>query len=102
MNTLKVLVLTATAFVAFAAVSFAQAAETLTADQHAALAQELQQKAAVASQRAAIHEAMGRRGGPPKAAPGAMKSHCEQLTAQYRTKAADHAAKAADHRLAAM
>ena len=96
MNTLKILTLTSTALVAIATAPFAQAADTETAD-HAAMASELQQKAAIANQRAAAHEAMARAGGSPKAAPGAMANHCEKLVTQYRAEAAKYSAEAAEH-----
>ena len=97
MNTLKILVLTSTALAAFATGPSASGAEHMTAGQHAAKAQELRQKAAVANQKAAAHEAMARTGGSPKAAPGAMRSHCDRLTAQYRAEAEKHSAQAAEH-----
>jgi hypothetical protein len=97
MNTLKIFVLASTAFVALAAVPFAGATQTLRPEQHAAMAQELQQKAAVATQKATAHEAMARRGGSPKAAPGAMRGHCDRLIAQYKAEAANYSAQAAEH-----
>jgi hypothetical protein len=98
MNTLKIFSLTSTAFVAFATIPFAQASADATAvGTHAAMAQELQQKAAVAHQKAAAHEVMARSGGSPKAAPGGMSRHCERLIAQYKAEAATYSAQAAEH-----
>lgn len=97
MNTFKLIVVASTAFVAFATVPFAQAADTMTADQHAAMASELQQKADIATQKAAIHKAMARTPGSSKAAPSNMKAHCEPLIAQYEADAAKYSAEAAQH-----
>ena len=98
MNALKIIPLAATAFVAFAAAPFAQAStEASAADPHVAMAQELQQKAAVANQKAVAHEVMARSGGSPKAATGGMGRHCEKLIAQYRADAAKYSAQAAAH-----
>jgi hypothetical protein len=97
MNTLKIIGLTSIAFVAFATVSFAQAADTMTADQHAAMASDLQQKADIANRKVAIHKAMARTAGSPKATPGTMKNHCEPLIAQYEADAAKYSAEAAEH-----
>jgi hypothetical protein len=98
MNALKIISLTATAFVACTAAPFAQAStEANAADPHVAMAQELQQKAAVANQKAAAHEVMARSGGSPKAATGGMGRHCEKLIAQYRAEAAKYSAQAAEH-----
>ena len=98
MNTLKIFALTSTAFVAFAAIPFAHASADATAvDTHAAMSQELQQKAAMANQKAAAHEVMARSGGSPKAAPGGMSRHCERLIARYKAEAAKYSAQAAEH-----
>lgn len=98
MNALKIISLTATAFVACTAAPFAQAStEANAADPHVAMAQELQQKAAVANQKAAAHEVMARSGGSPKAATGGLGRHCEKLIAQYRAQAAKYSAQAAEH-----
>jgi hypothetical protein len=98
MNTLKILAHASTAFVAFASIPVAQASTGSTAlEPHAAMAQELQQKAAIANQKAAAHEVMARNGGSPKAAPGGMSRHCEKLIAQYRAEAAKYSAQAAEH-----
>jgi hypothetical protein len=92
MNTLKILAVTSIAFVGFARASVAHA----TTD-HGAMAQELQQKAAVANEKAAAHEVMARTGGSPKSATGAMSRHCEKLIAQYKAEAAKYSAQAAEH-----
>lgn len=98
MSTFKILVIASTAFVAFATVPYADAAaDTTTADQHAAKAQEYQAKAAAANEKAATHEVMARAGGSPKGNPQAMANHCEELIAQYKADAAAYAAKAAEH-----
>jgi len=97
MNTLKIIALTSTALVVFATAPYVQAADTETAEQHAAMASELQQKAAIANKKAAAHEAMARTGGSPKAAPGVMANHCEKLVTQYRAEAAKYSAEAAEH-----
>ena len=97
MNTLKIIALTSAALAAFANVPFAQASAGGASDQHAEMAQQLQQKATTASQRAAAHEAMARAGGSPKAAAGAMSRHCDKLIAQYRAEAARYSAQAAQH-----
>lgn len=108
MNTLKLTVLASTAFVAFAAVTQGQAAEqsqpaasaALTRDQHLAVAQEFDAKAASAGEKAAAHEVMAR-SAAPKGDKLAMASHCAKLTAQYKAEADEFAAQAAAHRLAA-
>lgn len=98
MNTFRIFALGSAAVVAVAAISFAHASDgTMTADQHAALAQELQQKAATASEKAASHEVMARTGSP-KGMSGAMARHCERLVAHYRAEAAEYSAQAAEHR----
>lgn len=97
MNTLKILVLTSTAFVAFATVPFAQASSDSASDPHAVAARQLEVKAAVANEKAAAHEVMARTGGSPKATPGAMKNHCEPLIAKYKAEAAKYSAEAAEH-----
>jgi hypothetical protein len=99
MKTLKILAVASIAFGAiFATVPYAQAADSITAaDQHAAMAQHHQAKAAAASEKAAAHEVMARTGGSPKANTQAMANHCEALIAQYRAEAAAHSAKAAEH-----
>lgn len=96
MNTIKILALASTAFVAFATVPDAHAATELNTG-HAAMAQDLQQKAAVASRKAAAHAVMARSGGSPKAAAGGMNRHCDELVARYRTEAARYSAQAAEH-----
>jgi hypothetical protein len=108
MNTLKLIVLASTAFVAFAAVAPGQAAEqspaaasaALTRDQHLALAEQFDAKAESASDKAAAHEVMAR-SAAPKGDKLAMAGHCAKLTAQYRAEADAFAAQAAAHRLAA-
>jgi hypothetical protein len=97
MNTLKILALTSTAFVAIATAPFAQAAGPETADQHAAMAREAQQKAAVANQKAVAHEVMARTGGSPKSTAGSMERHCDKLIAKYKAEAAKYSAEAAEH-----
>lgn len=95
MDTIKILALTSTAFVAFATVPFAQASTQATPD-HAAMAREFQQKAAVATQKAAAHEVMALSGGSPKASAGGMNRHCDKLIARYRADAARYSAQAAE------
>jgi hypothetical protein len=98
MNTLKILVAVSTAFVAFAAVPYANAAgKAVAANQHAAMAQDFQAKAAEANEKAAAHQVMARTGGSPKADRQAMANHCEGLIAQYQAEATEYAAKAAEH-----
>lgn len=101
MNTLKIFIVTSTAFAAMATVPFAYASASPTADLHAAQANELQQKADAANRKAAAHEVMALAGGSPKAAPGSMANHCERLIAKYRAEAAAYAAQAAEHQRAA-
>jgi hypothetical protein len=100
MNTLKILAVASIAFGAtFATVPYAHAADSVTAaDQHAAMAQHHQAKAATANKKAAAHQVMARTGGSPKANPQAMTNHCEGLIAQYQAEAAAHSAKADEHR----
>lgn len=99
MNTLKILAVASTAFAAaFATAPYAQdAGNAATTDQHVAMAQQYQAKAATANEKAAAHQVMARTGGSPKANPKAMGNHCEALIAQYRAEAAAYAAKAAEH-----
>lgn len=98
MNTLKILVVASTAFVAFATVPAVHAAaEAVTAEQHAAMAQEFQAKAATATEKARLHQVMARTGGSPKSDRRSMSTHCEHLIAQYRAEADAYSAQAAEH-----
>lgn len=98
MNTFKTLIVASTAFAAFAAAPYVNADDQpLPNDEHAAMAQEFQARAAAANEKAAAHQVMARAGGSPKANRHAMASHCERLIAQYEAEAAEYAAKAAEH-----